>query len=71
MRTKEVWVLVTLIASSPAIPAVSPFNGTWRPDPQRPPPDAKPGVLTPLPARGDAGWTVEPGAAYTRALGID
>ena len=46
MRTTRVWALLTLMASSPAILARRRFDGTRRPDPQRPTPDAKPDVLT-------------------------
>jgi hypothetical protein len=34
-----------LLVASPCILAASPFDGTWRPDPQRPPADAKPDVF--------------------------
>jgi hypothetical protein len=46
MRTTRVGALLALMASSPAIFAQSLFDGTWRPDPQRPGPDEKPDVLT-------------------------
>ncbi len=45
MKLLNALVFTGLLASSPLALGQSPFDGTWRPDPQKPPPSQKPEVF--------------------------